>query len=483
MEELAELGLTLESTIIHNNRKDELSKLINKVYELDQSLEAWQRSFHELWQADQDSGEEVLNNMCASYIDNRTSSLRSVCECIVRTSYITFLARCRAADALGNLFYHLEILQDYMNNPKEDINFTMFIDYVTRMIQYLEFTDETLEPLLAWIFTTNFIAWINKYKLYKELCMLRVKSISMLQRLGKVLISSNTLSNFTVLCLQLIKFDERTLKSILMRTKTIRDVRVKADVYDHFLLYPSLKNEALKELKRLGEGLRTLDSSQNVHMISADVERWISTTLVPVVIKTTEEHNQLYAALKEELVNLASATDTRDVTKLEYALQRLELDNSTYGSLHYKLMTILVKVWRIIDGHESRSELLKRLYEELVEMSETCSTGHLYRLMNVFSGFDNSFITLDPSVELRSVINKRIQNYLSTMSDEDQEEVMKAWMDGDNEDSEGILVKKLYAQLARIHDEMFADYVGQGLMNQQDFSTYYRDILNKLFVN
>jgi hypothetical protein len=140
---------------------------------------------------------------------------------------------------------------------------------------------------------------------------------------------------------------------------------------------------------------------------------------------------------------------------------------------------------------------------------------------------------VDPAIELRTVINKRVEKYMdglkgkyitrkvnkgkfvfaSTSIDEEfkhlsmkstfdyerkEEEVRKedadveeidkskdlyeivmdAWMDGD----QAILQEHFNKELSMIHDEVYNDYVGQGIMNAQEFTENYRDIINKLFV-
>lgn len=474
MEEyLADLDLTPHSSVIYNVNVQKRNDMIANVQRLDQSFAEWQTALHSLWKYDEDACTDVIYNFCAAYIESGVASLRSVCEAILRDKELSFLIRYKAADALGNYFYMYELLTEYMNNPKEDINLTIYIDTAAAMINISEFTDDMIEPLLDWIFTTKSVSWPSKYKLYKLLCDSRVKSTGMLIKLGRTLLTNNTLTSYTVLCLQLIKFDDKLLKSIFTRTKQHRDIRIKADIYDHLLQYNSLKKDALEELKKLGEGLKTLDSSQNVHMINADVDKWLQEYLsTPNTKKPTEVIKDLEELYKETVSNA-------NFDKIKYALQRIELDNSLYGKSHLRLGTILARVWVLIENHKDKVELQKRLCEELIEMSETCSTGHLYRLMNVFSGFGHASLTVDPAVELKSVINKRVENYLATLSSELRDVVMDAWMDQD----EGVLQKYLYKQLSEIHDEVYVDYVGQGIMQQQDFSTSYRDIVNKLFVS
>jgi hypothetical protein len=514
-----------------NTHFEKLQQFKVQAKQLDTDPDVWIDGMHSFWGFDPSECSEIINDLCATLEESRVESLRVAVEMIARDPVFDFLTRNRCADALGNLFYNYEILDEYMYDPKDDINFTVFVDQLNMMIGIPDFEDAQLEGMIEWLFDTPAVHWSSKYKLYKNLVQTRLKNMGMIQRLGKTLISKNTLCNFSVLCLQLTRFDDNFLRTVLQRTKQHRDVKVKADVYDQLLNFESVKKQALLELKALGEGLKTLDSSQNVHMVNADVEGWLQ--WLSQFTTSSNTFSQVVAEFKEASSAFAQAEISPQV---DYAIKRIELDNNLYGKLHLKLQTIFVKVWKAISVSEDNcEELVRRLYQELIEMSETCSSGHLLRLMNVFSGFGYNAITVDAEVELKSVINKRVELYMNSLIgqyeqtkankgkfkfakrlDEDEQQkgwsftssvddfegeiedeneekycaepseqsddlydtVMDAWMTG----KEDILQRHFYSALAKIHDEVYEDYVGQKIMTEQQFSETYRDIVNNLFV-
>ena len=527
MEDFDDLGLTLTSRVVYNEKAGEINTLKQRVYELDIQPEEWIKRMKELYKYDLDAACECISDFASTYAESGVSSLRGVCEMILREPSFDFLSRYKCAEVLGNLWYMLELLQNYQQDPKDDINFTLFSEQLMSIIYYLDFPDDTVESLCEWIFTTKTVHWGTKYKLFKQCCDFRVKSTSMLNKLGKVLISNNILCNFTVLCLQLVRFDDKTLKSILTRVKTHKDVKVKADVLDNMLNYPGVKKEALALLKAIGEGMKTLDSSQNVHMVNTDVDKWLEGLARFDPDKYT--YDSIVSELKEEWDRECTP---EEMSSIAFSFQRIDMDNNLYGKSHYRLKAIFMRVYTKIQIHEYKAELMGRLKQELIEMSSWCSSGHLHRLINIFSGYEDA-TTIDPTVELRSVINKRVEKHMDTLkgkyevrkvnkgkfkfakridadqdldedikrslhiteTDEAKEEldekaieedtsmdlydkVMEAWMDGD----EAILQQHFYPKLAEIHDEVYADYVGQGIMNPQEFTQSYRDIVNNLFV-
>jgi hypothetical protein len=93
------------------------------------------------------------------------------------------------------------------------------------------------------------------------------------------------------------------------------------------------------------------------------------------------------------------------------------------------LKNLLFAVYLWIGTHtgEKKDELMKRLVEELIDMSGTCSTGHMSRLVSVMQGYTSNTryileLDLDPMKVLKDRFNKVLQ-------DEANEEVMDGILD------------------------------------------------------
>jgi hypothetical protein len=71
--------------------------------------------------------------------------------------------------------------------------------------------------------------------------------------------------------------------------------------------------------------------------------------------------------------------------KINLSLNRIDMDRTLY--LNQTLSKILIKLWSYIFANDYKDEMIKRLIEELEEMSGTCSSGFLSRLVNTISGF------------------------------------------------------------------------------------------------
>ena len=56
--------------------------------------------------------------------------------------------------------------------------------------------------------------------------------------------------------------------------------------------------------------------------------------------------------------------------------------------------------------HDFKDDLMLRMCEELIDMSDTCTTGHIYRIVNIFSGYDID-IKIPVEEEVKSCIFAR----------------------------------------------------------------------------
>lgn len=101
--------------------------------------------------------------------------------------------------------------------------------------------------------------------------------------------------------------------------------------------------------------------------------------------------------------------------KIYLSLNRIEIDRSTY--LSNSLSRILVKIWSYIQINEFKEELIKRLLQELEEMSGTCSSGFVGRLINTLSGFSDLTINISFQDQIISNFIGRLNSYTRKITD------------------------------------------------------------------
>ena len=171
------------------------------------------------------------------------------------------------------------------------------------------------------------------------------------------------------------------------------------------------KEEAKDILLKLGNiggriAKTVYDNAQNVHNTKIEES---SLNVIRFLLNVDSGKTDLEGVLKEiegEIIEGEMCSKEKK-DRIKVSLNRLVIDRSYYHNT--SLSTILIKVWSYIEAKEEgeedqKKELKKRLLEELDEMSGTCSSGFLLRLLNTLSGFEDQ-ATLSISFEDQIVSN------------------------------------------------------------------------------
>lgn len=205
-------------------------------------------------------------------------------------------------------------------------------------------------------------------------------------------------------------------------TNELNEYNLRADAADVLL---SLGNEEMKTqakqiIKQLGsmfETQRTIfDNAQNVHVkeIEDSVKEIVNLIITypnTIIINEKEEIvltvDYIENDIKEKFFPILKE-DQKE--KILFSLNRIKIDRVLYSSL--TLSNIFIKLYSYIIWHVSfTNEMLKRLIEELEDMSGTCSSGFLSRLMNVLSGFGEVSLRISFDDQIVSNFTGRLNAY------------------------------------------------------------------------
>ena len=77
----------------------------------------------------------------------------------------------------------------------------------------------------------------------------------------------------------------------------------------------------------------------------------------------------------------------------------------------------MVKLWSYIYSNENKSEMQKRLLQELEDMAGTCSSGFISRLVNTISGFGELSISISFEDQIVSNFSARLNSYAQKICD------------------------------------------------------------------
>ena len=143
-----------------------------------------------------------------------------------------------------------------------------------------------------------------------------------------------------------------------------------------------LGNDTNREEKSEHNSYKTIyDYKQNVHQVN----RSLSIELDKMILLYDDilQNNIPFKNIKENILNV---TEEQHKKKVTVSLQRI-YDDNLWIKNKYKLTDILSMLWDVIHHSEHTGNLIKCLIEELVYMSDTCTSGHVSRLINTLSGF------------------------------------------------------------------------------------------------
>ncbi len=169
------------------------------------------------------------------------------------------------------------------------------------------------------------------------------------------------------------------------------DINTRADAADILLKYgdDAVKASAKKIIINLGKIGATndtiYDNAQNAHVdeIEDSVKKGIE-----FLISMDNEYSKIPDPTLDEMYETISLDISEEEDELiSSAIQRINFDRGIYSEYALSLKNIAIKVWKFINQHECKDELINRMREELIDIAGTCSSGYVSRLINVISGY------------------------------------------------------------------------------------------------
>ena len=205
------------------------------------------------------------------------------------------------------------------------------------------------------------------------------------------------------------------------------DYNLRADAADTLMglgtdEYKAEGREIIMLLGRIGGDVKTIfQNAQNVH--TTEIEKSVYEILEYLLLYPTYKINNIQIDLdyiEKEIEKIFETEERSDKDEINISLNRIKIDRTLYSKFNNTLSNVLIKVWSYIMGHKNKEDLITRLLEELKDMSGTCSTGFLSRLVNVLSGFDDKFnIRISFEDQIISNFNGRLNAFVKKITDID----------------------------------------------------------------
>ena len=256
-------------------------------------------------------------------------------------------------------------------------------------------------------------------------------------------------------------------------------------LFDNIDEYTCKGKELLEKISFDGKGAKTIyNNSQNIHKI--EVESSINPFIEKLVhleinIPTDEDEysnfiDNIVDSIKDYSDDVLSMS-TDEQIRIINSINRFMLDNTLYSKYSVSLINLLIRSYYYIQTHSSRDELMLRLCQELCDMADTCTTGHIYRLVNVFSAYDLT-LTLPVEEEIKSCVYARLQKIISLKTEKEQELIFDCIGSPDEIkkrekkviDTTSYLINTEYAMVEHDETNETKEYLIKGKIKEEDIN-------------
>lgn len=273
---------------------------------------------------------------------------------------------------------------------------------------------------------------------------------------------------------------------IAFATDTTLDYNLRADAADLLVRLgsPTSKETGKEIIMLLGrnpEGISTVyNNRQNVHDDDIDnsIRKFIL-FLSSLRVDVIDGKHVSFEDAKREILTIETSKENSDLVKS--SLLRISLDQTIYDG-GQTLQSIFNKIWRLILTHEY-SELLKtRMVEELVDMANTCSSGHISRIVNVLCGFEIEGETFSIEIgwkkQIQSNLIGRLTKKIKDIKDENTRDTILEEMSVSGDISTKKELSTFFREnLLPIRDELYNEFVGGKYVCDDDFEEYFRSAI------
>lgn len=274
---------------------------------------------------------------------------------------------------------------------------------------------------------------------------------------------------------------------------------IKAEVADMLLMdtvktldntVEELSSKVLMDLGRKNISSSLYSNKENVHNIK--INQSVRSYLRKICNKNPNERSNCsqsdirytFLQVKQKVnkfVETLSLTQL-DLEKINSSLYRIELDRFLYESQY--LSNIFIRIYQLIEEEKDniiKTTLMNRMIEELIEMSKTCSSGHVLRLVNIVSGF---YFQMDIGFKnqiqanLFQKFNKMIQEKANFQDVDGEYDIYIDELSlsaTERNKFNDLIIKKL----PKIKEEMYKEFVDGNYLKENEFEEYFVSSYNE----
>ena len=210
------------------------------------------------------------------------------------------------------------------------------------------------------------------------------------------------------------------------------------------------------------------NDSQNIHEFGNQIDLFTEKIIneTSVNIKPFHEvHQEVSEYLRKDI------SDKGDRYQAFKALNRISIDTARFTKYKVTLAEMFVHVWVRILGHEKdiQTELIKRMLEELIDMGDTCSSGHSGRFINVLSKYDVS-LKISWNDQIKANMAGRMTARIRDCPDSDlRAKLAMADSELASDEDKIAYVKFIQENLKLLKEELSTEFVEGGYITSEEF--------------
>lgn len=358
-----------------------------------------------------------------------------------------------------------------------------------------------------------FLQILNDNKLeseYKYKCILSLQNLDISNKeyfiksfMSSFIKNDNNNIYYRILSGQFLlkKYKENDIQELLLSFSEDENIEYnrRADSADVLLTFgnSSFKKKGEIIINKLGNNNnkeKTIYGNlQNVH--TKEIDNSVNDILIKLssfpILKLENKNYISFKDIKNEILKLITKEYNKE--KILQSLNRIEIDNALYSKFNDSLKNVLIKVWSYINqNNKNKFEMTKRLLEELEDMSGTCSSGFVSRMINSISGFDEE-MNIKISWEDQIISNvsgrlnlkiKKIKDYDSIYYNEKLDEVIILWLNHNLEIKKNIMknIKKKH-NTKIVHSEDVINEVKLLDYEQVCIEHFYERVISELSIS
>lgn len=224
----------------------------------------------------------------------------------------------------------------------------------------------------------------------------------------------------------------------------------------------------------LGRVKTIYNNSQNVHneKIGESSAKYIEKMIKDKSIKLRPYHE-----IQQEVTAAINAKGLAKEQKFSAykALNRISVDTAVFTSYKATISEIFVRVWLRIQTYKDdvKDTLESRMIEELIDMGDTCSSGHAGRFVNVLSAVDNQ-LRIGFEDQIVANVAGRINARVRDLQDPDYKASVFLGMSKDAEEADRQNYKLfIEPALVELHSELYKEFVEDKYITAMQFEEYF----------